>query len=108
MGRPSPAVCDLVATLWPGADLDEATVRHVASGVVVVVPGVMAVRIARTGEGELRRSASLLSVLAGAGLPFAVPEPLSPVMYHAGMTALATTLVPGRARPVLDPPPADP
>jgi aminoglycoside phosphotransferase (APT) family kinase protein len=101
--RPAAAMLDLVTALWPDVDVASATVRRERSHDVVIVPGRMAVRIARTpaADADLHRSLPVLAALTSAELPFAVPEPLSPIVYHRGMTALATTIVPGipRRRP---------
>jgi aminoglycoside phosphotransferase (APT) family kinase protein len=77
---------------------------------VVVVPGAVAVRFARTAdaEAELRRSAALLPVLDRARLPFSVPYPVAEIVSGHGMTALATRFVAGKPRPVPDPGLSDP
>ncbi|WP_204010966.1 aminoglycoside phosphotransferase family protein [Virgisporangium aurantiacum] len=77
---------------------------------VVVVPGFAAVRFARTvqAEVELRRSATLLTVLADARLPLAVPRPVGAIEALDGRTALATTFVAGKPRPVPEPGLTDP
>lgn len=100
----------LVATWWPQLDTSAAVVHRGMSHDVLVVPGTVAVRFARTAEGEaeLRRSAALLPVLDRARLPFAVPCPLTEIVSGHGVTALATRFVAGTPRPVADPGLADP
>ncbi|WP_214403010.1 phosphotransferase family protein [Pseudonocardia lacus] len=87
--------------LLPGTALDGATVVSGGSHDVVRVPGVAAVRIARSAPAveSLARRSALLVALARAGLPFAVPEPLGPVTSTAGWTAVAVSWVPGREAP---------
>ena len=108
MGRPISVLLDLVTEWWSGVDTTAAIVHHGTWHDVVVIPGRMAVRVARTPDAEesLRRTVPLLTALAAADLPFATPEPLSPVVHHNGMTALATTVVPGAPR--ANPGPVDP
>src|SRR5581483_7721845 len=67
----------------------------------VLLPGVAAVRVAAhpTAAAELPRRAALLHRLGKAGLPFAVPEPLSEVVTVSGRTAVALSWVDGAPTP---------
>ncbi|MFI6479749.1 aminoglycoside phosphotransferase family protein [Nonomuraea sp. NPDC050663] len=88
-------------TLLPGVSLEAA--RHEQGGFhdVVLVPGVAAVRIARTGRAarELPRRTALLDRLAAQDLPFQVPVPLGPVTEVHGRTAVAVSWLDGQAHP---------
>lgn len=68
---------------------------------MVLAPGVGAVRVAREAgrADQLRRVAALCERLDTAGLPFAVPVPLGPVVEHDGRAALPTTWIPGQPAP---------
>ncbi len=83
--------------LLPGVALDTATLAAGEFHDVVLVPGVAAVRVARTAAtaAELPRRAELLRRLDATGLPFAVPCPLGDVVEVDGATAVAVSWVGG-------------
>src|SRR5690242_17889874 len=95
---------DLLAiadALLPGAAWERARLGRGGSHDVVLLPGVAAVRVAThpTAATELPRRAALLHRLAKAGLPFAVPEPLSEVVTLGGHTAVALSWIDGAPTP---------
>ncbi|KJK56656.1 hypothetical protein [Saccharothrix sp. ST-888] len=81
----------VAASVLPGEDMDGATLARGGSHEVVLLPGRAAVRVARspTAAAALPRRTELLRRLAGLGLPFTVPVPLSDVTEVAGRTAVA-------------------
>jgi hypothetical protein len=87
----------VVAALLPKTPLTGATTESGGSHRVILLPGIAAVRIAKTTSAAdaLPRRATLLHKLAIAGLPFAIPEPLSDVHVIDGHTAVATSWVSG-------------
>lgn len=89
----------IAAVLLP--DSAEAALRVVSGQFhdVVLVPGIAAVRIARTGQAaqDLPRSTELLHRLIDMDLPFATPRPLSPVTSVEGHTAVAISWIEGEA-----------
>ncbi|WP_433276115.1 aminoglycoside phosphotransferase family protein [Pseudonocardia xinjiangensis] len=91
----------VVETLLPGVSLDGAAVVHSGSHDVVLLPGVAAVRIARSAPAVeyLPRRTALLEELATTGLPFDTPVPLGPVVSTLDWTAVAVSWVPGRHAP---------
>ncbi|MBR7838409.1 aminoglycoside phosphotransferase family protein [Actinospica durhamensis] len=90
----------LVEELLPGVGLDGAVGTNGQFHDVVLLPGRAAIRIARSvaAEQELERRTELSRRLAQAGLPFTVPEPLTPVKVLHGRTAVAMSWVEGEAR----------
>lgn len=90
----------LVEELLPGVPLDGATRAEGQFHDVVLLPGRAAIRIARglAAEQELERRTELSRRLAGLGLPFAVPEPLTPVKVVHGRTAVAMSWIEGEPR----------
>lgn len=91
----------VVEALLPGAAPAGASVVTSGEHDVVLLPDVAAVRIARhrSAAAALPRRTALLDALARAGLPFATPTPLGPVVSTPGWTAVAVSWVPGRAAP---------
>ncbi|MFJ4985245.1 phosphotransferase family protein [Streptomyces sp. NPDC088732] len=92
----------IVDALLPGAPLDGA--RLAADGNihhVVLLPGTAAVRISKrpSGAEALPRRTELLRAVGAAGLPFAVPEPLTPVTAFDGRAAVAVSWIDGTALP---------
>lgn len=87
--------------LLPGASLDAA--RLVRGGIhdVVLLPGVAAVRVSQrpSGAEALPRRTELLRVIAASGLPFAVPEPLTPVTMFGDRAAVAVSWLDGTGLP---------
>lgn len=90
----------LVEELLPGVPLDGAVGAHGQFHEVVLLPGRAAIRMARgvAAEQELERRTELSRRLAGLGLPFAVPEPLTPVKVLHGRTAVAMSWIEGEPR----------
>ncbi len=84
--------------LLPGAPWERARLGQGGSHHVVLLPEVAAVRIANhpTAATELPRRCQLLARLGKAGLPFAVPEPLTDVASVHGAVAVALSWVPGQ------------
>ena len=94
---PTDRLFGIAEHLLPGVALDTATLAHGQFHDVVLVPGVAAVRVARTAAtaAELPRRSELLRRLDAAGLPFAVPCPLGPVTEVDGSVAVAVSWVGG-------------
>lgn len=93
---------EIVDALLPGAPLDR--VRLAADGNVhhvVLLPGIAAVRISKrpSAAEALPRRMELLRAIGAAGLPFAVPEPLTPVAVFDGRAAVAVSWIDGTALP---------
>ncbi|PWJ53660.1 Predicted kinase, aminoglycoside phosphotransferase (APT) family [Quadrisphaera granulorum] len=89
---------DLRATVRqviPGVAASDVSAAEVLRGEfhdVVLLPGRAVVKVARgLAAQHLERRTALLDALAGAGLPFAVPRPLSEV-HRAGRAAAAVAL----------------
>lgn len=87
--------------LLPGAPWEKARLGRGGSHDVVLLPGVAAVRVAThpSAAAELPRRVALLHRLSKAGLPFAVPEPLTGVTAVAGRAAVALSWVDGSPTP---------
>jgi aminoglycoside phosphotransferase (APT) family kinase protein len=102
--RPGPREAAVVEALLPDAALDRASVVTSGQHDVVLIPEIAAVRIARTRPAveALPRRTALLDVLSRAGLPFATPRPLGPVVSTPQWTAVAVSWVPGREAPTGD------
>jgi aminoglycoside phosphotransferase (APT) family kinase protein len=68
---------------------------------VVLFPGVAAVRISKrpSHAAELPRRVEILRAVATAGLPFAVPEPLTEVATFGERTAVAVSWIDGEGLP---------
>ncbi|HEX8865469.1 MAG TPA: phosphotransferase [Lentzea sp.] len=68
---------------------------------VVLLPGVAAVRITKrpSSAAEMPRRVEKLRAIASAGLPFAVPEPLTPVTTFGERTAVAISWIDGDGLP---------
>ncbi|MDX3076599.1 phosphotransferase family protein [Streptomyces sp. MI02-7b] len=103
MGHEVPAdLLEIVDALLPGTRLDRA--RLAADGNihhVVLLPGIAAVRISRrpSGAQALPRRTELLRAIGAAGLPFAVPQPLTAVTDFDGRAAVAVSWIDGTAWP---------
>lgn len=87
--------------LLPGIAWERARLGQGGSHDVVLLPGVAAVRIANHASAAalLPRRCQLLSRLEKAGLPFAVPVPLTDVVDVEGRAAVALSWVPGAPTP---------
>ncbi|UOY02074.1 phosphotransferase family protein [Blastococcus sp. PRF04-17] len=97
-----PDLLEVAAALLPGVRLDDAFVS--ADGNVhhvLLIPGVAAVRVSRRplAAASMPRNVEVLRHLAGAGLPFQVPEPLTPVTTFGDRAAVAVSWVDGVALP---------
>jgi aminoglycoside phosphotransferase (APT) family kinase protein len=93
---------EIAAALLPGIRLDDAVVA--ADGnihSVLLIPGVAAVRVSKRplAAASMPRSAEVLRQLASAGLPFQVPEPLTPVTMFGDRAAVAVSWIDGVALP---------
>ena len=103
MPEPVPAdLWEIAEALVPDASLRSA--RLAGDGNmhhVVLVPGVAAVRISRRAShaADMPRRVSILRAVAAAGLPFAVPEPLSEVVTFGERAAVAVSWVGGEPLP---------
>jgi hypothetical protein len=96
---------DLLAiaeALVPGAPLGSARLAQQGNlHHVVLFPGVAAVRISKrpTAAAELPRRTEVLRAVAACGLPFAVPEPLTPVTMFGERAAVAVSWIDGSGLP---------
>ncbi|RBY91415.1 aminoglycoside phosphotransferase family protein [Blastococcus sp. TF02A-30] len=93
---------EIVDALLPGAPLRAARLAPTGNvHDVVLVPGLAAVRIARRPSGARLMPARMaaLRAVASAGLPFAVPEPITPVTTFGERTAVAVSWLDGAALP---------
>ncbi|WP_101784751.1 phosphotransferase [Nonomuraea indica] len=95
---------DLLAiadALLPGTSLDAARITRGGVHDVVLLPGIAAVRISRRplGTEALPRRTELLRLIAAAGPPFAVPEPLTPVTRFGDRAAVAVSWIDGAGLP---------
>jgi aminoglycoside phosphotransferase (APT) family kinase protein len=103
MPRPVPAdLLEIAEALVPDAPLGSA--RLAGQGNmhhVVLFPGVAAVRISKRPDAaaELPRRVAVLRAVAAAGLPFAVPEPLTSVTTFGGRAAVAISWIDGESLP---------
>jgi len=93
---------EIAAALLPGVRLDRAVpaadgnIHH-----VLLVPGVAAVRVSKRplAAAAMPRRVEVLRRLASAGLPFQVPEPLTPVTMFGDRAAVAVSWIDGAALP---------
>ncbi|MDP9841685.1 phosphotransferase family protein [Streptosporangium lutulentum] len=102
MSDPIPApLLEIADALVPGAPLDTARLGRGQIHHVVLLPGVAAVRISRrpAAAEAMPRRTELLRVIAASGLPFAVPEPLTPVTMFGDQAAVAVSWIDGAPLP---------
>ncbi|MGW4665378.1 phosphotransferase family protein [Streptosporangium sandarakinum] len=102
MDEPVPDdLLEIADALLPGAPLGTARLFGGGMHDVVLLPGVAAVRVTKrpSGAAALPRRTELLRVIAEAGLPFAVPEPLTPVTMFGERAAVAVSWLDGAAMP---------
>ncbi|WP_330270835.1 aminoglycoside phosphotransferase family protein [Lentzea sp. NBC_00516] len=102
MIKAAPDLLEIASALLPGVRLDDAFVA--ADGNihdVLLVPGVAAVRVSKRplGAASMPRRVEVLRQLASAGLPFQVPEPLTPVTTFGERAAVAVSWIDGAALP---------
>ncbi|MGW4396846.1 phosphotransferase family protein [Amycolatopsis nivea] len=93
---------EITEALVPGAPLGSA--RLATQGNmhhVVLLPGVAAVRISKRPDSaaELPRRIEILRAVGAAGLPFAVPKPLTPVTSFGDRAAVAVSWIDGEGLP---------
>ncbi|NUR25709.1 MAG: aminoglycoside phosphotransferase family protein [Catenulispora sp.] len=103
MDHPVPAdLLDIAEALVPDAPAGSA--RLASQGNlhhVVLFPGIAAVRISRRSDSaaELPRRVAIHRAVAAAGLPFAVPEPLTEVTTFGERAAVAVSWIDGEPLP---------
>ncbi|MFC4117482.1 aminoglycoside phosphotransferase family protein [Nonomuraea zeae] len=93
---------EIAEALVPDAPLDSARLaEHGNMHHVVLFPGVAAVRISKrpSAAAKLPRRVEILRAVAAAGLPFAVPEPLTAVATFGERAAVATSWIDGEGLP---------
>ncbi|HEY0494236.1 MAG TPA: aminoglycoside phosphotransferase family protein [Kutzneria sp.] len=93
---------DIAAELLPGVSLASAFVATDGNvHDVLLVPGVAAVRVSNRplAASLMPRRVEVLRQLASSGLPFQVPEPLTPVTHFDSRAAVAVSWVDGVALP---------
>lgn len=104
-GMSQPVSADLLeiaAALVPDAPLGSARLAEQGNlHHVVLFPGVAAVRISKrpSAAAELPRRVEILRAVAAAGLPFAVPEPLTAVTTFGERAAVAVSWIDGEWLP---------
>ncbi|SEO53670.1 aminoglycoside phosphotransferase family protein [Amycolatopsis saalfeldensis] len=103
MTRAVPAdLLEIAEALVPGAPLGSACLAEQGNmHHVVLFPGVAAVRISKRPDAaaELPRRVEVLRAVAAAGLPFAVPSPLTPVATFGERAAVAISWLDGDSLP---------
>ena len=92
---------EIAEALVPGTRLDEARLASGQFHHAVLLPGIAAVRISRrpVSAEALPRRTEVLRQIAVSGVPFAVPEPLSPVTTFGERAAVAVSWVDGALQP---------
>ncbi|MGW0197881.1 phosphotransferase [Nonomuraea sp. NPDC003201] len=98
---PAGELLEIADALLPGHSLDSARVTEGNLHHVVLLPGTAAVRVSKrpsSAEAMPRRMEALREI-AGAGLPFAVPEPLTPVTRFGERAAVAVSWIGGEEQP---------
>ncbi|MGW6444927.1 phosphotransferase family protein [Lentzea sp. NPDC055074] len=97
-----PDLREIASALLPGVRLDDSFVAPDGNTHhVLLVPGVAAVRVSKRplGAASMPRRIEVLRRLSGAGLPFLVPEPLTPVTTFGEQNAVAVSWIDGVALP---------
>lgn len=97
-----PDLLEIASALLPGTRLDNAFVAPDGNiHRVLLIPGVAAVRVSKRplAAASMPRRVEVLRQLASAGLPFQVPEPLTPVTTFGDQAAVAVSWVGGTALP---------
>ena len=93
---------DIAAELLPGVSLSSAFVATDGNvHDVLLIPGIAAVRVSKRplAASLMPRRVEVLRQLASSGLPFQVPEPLTPVTLFDSRAAVAVSWVDGVALP---------
>ncbi|MEU3645330.1 aminoglycoside phosphotransferase family protein [Lentzea sp. NPDC034063] len=102
MIKAAPELLEIASALLPEVRLDDAfTAADGNVHDVLLIPGVAAVRVSRRplGAVSMPRRVEVLRRLASAGLPFQVPEPLTPVTTFGDRAAVAVSWIDGVALP---------
>lgn len=102
MLKADPDLLAIASALLPGVRLDDAFVA--ADGNihdVLLIRGIAAVRVSKRplAAASMPRRMEVLRQLASAGLPFQVPEPLTPVTMFGDRAAVAVSWIDGVALP---------
>ncbi|MGW4959212.1 phosphotransferase family protein [Nonomuraea sp. NPDC004186] len=92
---------EIADALLPGRSLDSARVTEGNLHHVVLLPGTAAVRVSKrpSSAEAMPRRMEVLREIAGAGLPFAMPEPLTPVTRFGERAAVAVSWIDGEEQP---------
>lgn len=93
---------EIADALLPGVPVDDARLAaHGNIHHVVLIPGVAAVRVSRrrSAAEAMPRRVELLRAVGASGLPFAVPEPLTPVTTFGDAVAVAVSWIDGTGLP---------
>ncbi|GGQ22902.1 phosphotransferase [Streptosporangium pseudovulgare] len=92
---------EIADALLPGRSLDDARITEGNLHHVVLLPGTAAVRVSKrpSSAQEMPRRMEAQREISQAGLPFAVPEPLTPVTRFGERTAVAVSWIDGEAQP---------
>ncbi|MEV4361586.1 phosphotransferase [Nonomuraea sp. NPDC049625] len=92
---------EIADALLPGHSLGSARVTEGNLHHVVLLPGTAAVRVSKrpSSAEAMPRRMEVLREIAGAGLPFAVPEPLTPVTRFGERAAVAVSWIDGGEQP---------
>lgn len=92
---------EIADALLPGVPLDRARLGDGGMHDVVLIPDVAAVRVSRRplGAAAMPRRIEVLRAIGAAGLPFAVPEPLTPVTMFGERAAVAVSWIGGAGLP---------
>ncbi|MEV6036260.1 phosphotransferase [Nonomuraea sp. NPDC052116] len=98
---PAGELLEIADALLPGHSLDSARVTEGNLHHVVLLPGTAAVRVSKrpSSAEAMPRRMEVLREVAGAGLPFAVPEPLTPVTRFGERAAVAVSWIDGEEQP---------
>ncbi|SEP80578.1 Phosphotransferase enzyme family protein [Lentzea xinjiangensis] len=102
MTKAEPDLLTIASALLPGVRLDEAFVATEGNiHDVLLIPGIAAVRVSKRplAAASMPRGVEVLRRLASAGLPFQVPEPLTPVTTFGDRAAVAVSWIDGVALP---------
>jgi aminoglycoside phosphotransferase (APT) family kinase protein len=102
MIKAAPDLLEIASALLPGTRLDDAFVAPDGNiHRVLLIPGIAAVRVSKRplAAASMPRRVEVLRHLASAGLPFQVPEPLTPVTTFGDQAAVAVSWIDGAALP---------
>ncbi|MCR3748128.1 aminoglycoside phosphotransferase family protein [Lentzea californiensis] len=102
MIKAAPDLLEIASALLPGTRLDDALVAPDGDiHRVLLIPGAAAVRVSKRplAAASMPRRVEVLRHMASAGLPFQVPEPLTPVTTFGDQAAVAVSWIGGTALP---------